>query len=133
SARFDGEKLRERLRGAHVSDVAVSLADAVQRVCKMTAAITDAMLRAPTPPNEEERLAELNGLNLQDTPREADFDQVTARLTRLFKVPMALLTLVDRIGSGSNLRPDCRPILLRLGPLRATFPFVVTLLPMMKY
>src|SRR5204863_77933 len=95
SARFDGEKLRERLRGAHVSDVAVSLADAVQRVSKMTAAITDAMLPAPTPPNEEERLAELNGLNLLDTPREADFDQVTARLTRLFKVPMALVTLVD--------------------------------------
>src|SRR6266480_2644259 len=86
SARFDGEKLRERLRGAHVSDVAVSLADAVQRVSKMSAAITDAMLPAPTPPNEEERLAELNGLSLLDTPREADFDQVTARLTRLFKV-----------------------------------------------
>ena len=29
-ARFDAEKLRERLRAAHVSDVAVSLADAVQ-------------------------------------------------------------------------------------------------------
>ncbi len=96
SARFDAEKLRERLRGGHVSDVAVSLGDAVQRVYKMTAAITDAMLPAPTPPNEEERLAELNGLNLLDTPSEADFDQVTARLTRLFKVPMALVTLVDK-------------------------------------
>ena len=96
SARFDAEKLRERLRGAQVSDVAVSLEDAVQRVYKMTAAITDAMLPAPTPPNEEERLAELEGLNLLDTPSEADFDQVTARLTRLFKVPMALVTLVDK-------------------------------------
>ena len=96
SARFDAEKLRERLRGAHVSDVAVSLEDAVQRVYKMSAAITDAMLPAPTPPNEEERLAELEGLNLLDTPNEADFDQVTARLTRLFKVPMALVTLVDK-------------------------------------
>ena len=73
SARFDAEKLRERLRGAHVSDVAVSLADAVQRVYKMTAAITDAMLPAPTPPNEEERLAELNGLNLLDTPSGSRF------------------------------------------------------------
>jgi GAF domain-containing protein len=62
----------------------------------MTAAITDAMLPAPTPPNEEERLAELEGLNLLDTDREADFDQVTARLTRLFNVPMALVTLVDK-------------------------------------
>src|SRR5258705_6410009 len=96
SARFDAEKLRERLRATHVSDVAVSLADAVKRVCKMSAAITDAMLPAPMPPNEEERLAELNGLNLLDTPTEADFDQVTARLTKLFKVPIALLTLIDK-------------------------------------
>ncbi len=96
SARFDAEKLRERLRGAQVSDVAISLADTVQRVYKMTAAITDAMAPAPTPPNEEERLAELNGLNLLDTPMEADFNQVTARLTKLFKVPMALLTLIDK-------------------------------------
>lgn len=96
SARFDAEKLRERLRAAHVSDVAVSLVDAVQRVCKMSAAITDAMLPAPTPPNEEERLAELNGLNLLDTPKEADFDRVTERLTKIFKVPIALLTLIDK-------------------------------------
>ena len=96
SARFDAEKLRERLRGTHVSDVAVSLTDAVQRVYKMTAAITDAMLPAPTPPNEEERLVELNGLNLLDTPSEADFDRVTERLTKLFKVPTALVTLIDK-------------------------------------
>ena len=96
SARFDAEKLRERLRAAHISDVAVSLADAVQRIYKMSAAITDAMLPAPMPPNEEERLAELDGLNLLDTPREAEFDQVTERLTKLFKVPIALLTLIDK-------------------------------------
>src|SRR5260370_16208054 len=96
SARFHAERLRNRLRDAHVSDVTVSLADAVQRVYKMSAAITDEMLPAPTPPNEEERLAELNGLNLLDTPMEADFDQVTTRLTKLFKVPMALLTLIDK-------------------------------------
>ena len=96
SARFDAEKLRERLRATHVSDVAVSLADAVQRISKMSVAITDAMVPAPLPPNEEERLAELNGLNLLDTPTEADFDQVTERLTKLFKVPMALLTLIDK-------------------------------------
>jgi predicted PurR-regulated permease PerM/methylmalonyl-CoA mutase cobalamin-binding subunit len=96
SARYDAEKLGERLLAAHVSGVAVSLADAVQRVCKMSAAITDAMLPAPTPPNEEERLAELNGLNLLDTPAEAEFDQVTERLTKLFKVRIALLTLIDK-------------------------------------
>jgi predicted PurR-regulated permease PerM/GAF domain-containing protein len=96
SARFDAEILRERLRAAHVDEVAVSLANAVQRVYTMTAEITDAMLPAPTPPNEEERLGELNGLSLLDTPREATFDQVTERLTKLFKVPIALVTLVDK-------------------------------------
>jgi GAF domain-containing protein len=54
------------------------------------------MMPAPTPPNEEERLAELSGLNLLDTPAEANFDQVTERLTKLFKVPIALITLVDK-------------------------------------
>ena len=96
SARFDAEKLRERSRAAHVDEVTVSLADAAQRVYKMTAEITEAMMPAPTPPNEEERLAELNGLNLLDTPREADFDHVTERLTKLFAVPIALITLVDK-------------------------------------
>ena len=96
TARFDAEKLRERLRTAHVGDVAVSLADAVQRLNKMTAAITDEMLSAPMSPNEEERLAELDGLKLLDTPVEADFDYVTERLTKLFKVPIALLTLIDK-------------------------------------
>ena len=88
--------LRERLRAAQVDDVAVSLADTVQRVYKMTAEITNQMLPAPTPANEEERLAELYGLSLLDTPRVADFDHVTERLTKLFKVPIALVTLVDK-------------------------------------
>jgi methylmalonyl-CoA mutase cobalamin-binding subunit len=95
SARFDAEKLKERSRTAHVDEVAVSLADAVQQVYKMTAEITDEMVPAPTPPNEEERMAELNGLNLLDTPRETNFDHVTERLTKLFGVPIALMSLID--------------------------------------
>jgi predicted PurR-regulated permease PerM/GAF domain-containing protein len=96
SARFNAEKLRDRLRSPHVSDVTVTLADALQRIYKMTAAITDAMAPAPIPPNEKERLAELDGLNLLDTPQEANFDQVTERLTKLFRVPIALFTLIDK-------------------------------------
>jgi predicted PurR-regulated permease PerM/GAF domain-containing protein len=96
SARFDADKLKERLRATPVNDVAVSLADAVQRLYKTTAVITEAMLPAPTPRNEEQRLAELNGLNLLDTASEPSFDHVTERLTKLFKVPMALITLIDK-------------------------------------
>src|SRR6266403_2211767 len=96
SSKVNAEKVKERLRLANETEVAVSLADAVLLVSKITAPITDEMLPAPTPPNEEARLAELNGLNLLDTPPEADFDQVTERLIRLFRVPIALLTLIDK-------------------------------------
>ena len=38
----------------------------------------------------------LEGLNLLDTPPEENFDRITSRLTRLFKVPIALVTLADK-------------------------------------
>ena len=96
SSRLDADKLKERLRASNVDEVAVSLADAIRLISKMTAGINDEMLPAPTPPNEEARLAELNGLNLLDTPPESDFDHVTERLTKLFRVPIALITLIDK-------------------------------------
>jgi predicted PurR-regulated permease PerM/GAF domain-containing protein len=96
SARLDAENIRDRLRVAHANGVAVSLGDAVVHISKMTTAISDEMLPAPTPPNEEARLGELNGLNLLDTPAEPNFDRLTERLTKLFKVPIALLTLIDK-------------------------------------
>jgi GAF domain-containing protein len=76
--------------------VVVSLTDAVLELSKVAVPITDEMLPAPIPADEEARLAELKGLNLLDTAPEAEFDQVTERLTRLFKVPIALVTLVDK-------------------------------------
>lgn len=95
-SRWDLETIRERLGETHGGEVAGSLADAVVRISKMTTAITDEMLAAPIPPNEKDRLAELNGLNLVDTPSESEFDHVTERLSRLFKVPIALLNLIDQ-------------------------------------
>jgi predicted PurR-regulated permease PerM/GAF domain-containing protein len=96
SSKVSTEKIAERLRAVHVRAVVVSLADAVLKLSQKAVPITDEMLPAPTPADEEARLAELKGLNLLDTAPEAEFDQVTERLTRLFKVPIALLTLVDK-------------------------------------
>jgi GAF domain-containing protein len=96
NSKVSTEKIAERLRAAHVKAVVVSLADAVLQLSKIAVPITDEMLSAPIPADEEARLAELKGLNLLDTAPEAEFDQVTERLTRLFKVPIALLTLVDK-------------------------------------
>jgi predicted PurR-regulated permease PerM/methylmalonyl-CoA mutase cobalamin-binding subunit len=90
------ENATQRLRASGATEVAVSLAEALSALVKMTAPIAEKMMAAPIPSNEEARMAELEGLNLLDTPPEENFDHITERLTRLFKVPIALLTLVDK-------------------------------------
>lgn len=46
--------------------------------------------------DETRRLASLHSLQLLDTPAEARFDRITRLAQRLFDVPMALVTLIDR-------------------------------------
>lgn len=46
--------------------------------------------------NEAERLQILNDLNILDTPSEEIFDRLTALVARLFNVPIALISLVDK-------------------------------------
>jgi len=50
----------------------------------------------PLPPNEEERLRELHQLDLLAAERIEQIDRVCALARDLFKVPVALVTLVDR-------------------------------------
>lgn len=53
------------------------------------------MKPAPTPPDEERRLAALRALDLLDTPAEERFDRITRLAQALFDVPITLVTLVD--------------------------------------
>src|SRR5689334_6142536 len=53
------------------------------------------MLEALSPPNEVQRLAALHSLNILDTPAEERFDRIIRTATRLFDVPIALISLVD--------------------------------------
>jgi len=53
------------------------------------------MKLAPIPADESERIADLNTLNILDTPREPRFDNVTELVADVFEVPMVFLTLVD--------------------------------------
>ncbi len=53
-------------------------------------------MREPkTPENEAERLETLRRLNILDTPRHDRFDRYTRISTRIFNVPMAMISLVD--------------------------------------
>lgn len=53
-------------------------------------------VRAPTPPDEETRLATLHRLHLLDTPPEERFDRLTRLGAALFDVPVVLVSLIDR-------------------------------------
>lgn len=86
----------ERLRSSGADEVVVSLAEAVIQLGKFSVVMPDAMMPAPIPANEEKRLAELAGSNLLDAVSEPIFDRVTARLVRIFEVPIALLSFIDR-------------------------------------
>lgn len=50
---------------------------------------------APMPPDEPERLRAVRALRLLDTPPEPRFDRLVRMATRLFRVPIALVVLVD--------------------------------------
>lgn len=54
------------------------------------------MLEAPCPQDDEQRLAALQSLGLLDTPPEQRFNRITRTVARLFRVPIATITLVDR-------------------------------------
>ena len=53
------------------------------------------MLKPPVPPDEPARLATLRELKLLDTPAEERFDRITRVASKLFEVPIALISLVD--------------------------------------
>jgi len=48
------------------------------------------------PENEAERIATLHNLNVLDTPRHDRFDRYTRISTRIFDMPIAVISLVDR-------------------------------------
>jgi predicted PurR-regulated permease PerM/GAF domain-containing protein len=86
----------KRLRESGADTVVTTLAEAIGQLAQLAPALTDAMTPAPIPPDEEERLAALAGLHLMDTGAEPVFDRHTAKLARVFEVPIVLITLIDR-------------------------------------
>lgn len=86
----------ERLRSSGSDEVVLSLAEAVVQLAKFSTSITGEMIPGAIPHNEENRLAELARLHLIDGKSEEVFDRITKRLARVFDVPIALISLIDR-------------------------------------
>jgi GAF domain-containing protein len=86
----------ERLRSSGANEVVLSLSEAVVQFAKFSALIADEMIPGAIPANEENRLKELARLHLGDGIREDVFDRTTKKLARVFEVPIALITFIDR-------------------------------------
>jgi predicted PurR-regulated permease PerM len=86
----------ERLRSSGADEVVVSLAEAAVQLAKFSVSIADEMIPGAIPDNEENRLEELARLHLVDGTREEVFDRITKKLARVFEVPIALITFIDR-------------------------------------
>ena len=86
----------ERLRSSGADEVVVSLAEAVVQLAKFSVSFADEMIPGAIPDNEENRLEELARLHLADGTREEVFDRITKKLARIFEVPIALTTFIDR-------------------------------------
>jgi predicted PurR-regulated permease PerM len=86
----------ERLRSSGADEVVVSLAEALVQLAKFSVSIADEMAPGAIPDNEENRLEELARLHLVNGTREEVFDRITKKVARLFEVPIALITLIDR-------------------------------------
>ena len=85
-----------RLRDSGADEVVATLADALAQIAKLAPPLTEEMTAAPIPADEDERLAALAELNLLDTEAEPVFDRITAKVARVFEVPIVLITLIDR-------------------------------------
>jgi hypothetical protein len=86
----------KRLRDSGADEVVTTMAEALVQMPKLAPSINDEMTPAPIPPDEDERLAALAELNLLDTEAEPGFDRITAKLARIFEMPIAMISIVDR-------------------------------------
>ncbi|MDB6171206.1 MAG: putative phytochrome sensor protein [Chthoniobacteraceae bacterium] len=84
------------LRDAGADEIVISLADAVAQITKLAPFLVEQHAPAGLPADEEERLVALANLELLNKAPDPLLDRLTAKLTRIFEVPIALISLIDR-------------------------------------
>jgi len=77
-------------------EVVTSFTEVQKIMAKLALPLVIQMTPAPIPEDEENRLSALRDLNLLDVESHPEMDLITNKLARVFGVPIALVTLVDR-------------------------------------
>jgi predicted PurR-regulated permease PerM/GAF domain-containing protein len=84
------------LREAEAEEIFHTLAETAEWCDRTAFRLTEPREPMPLPENEDERLAALDKLGLVHPEREPVLDNVAAKMSRVFEVPLAAITLVDR-------------------------------------
>jgi GAF domain-containing protein len=84
------------LRDAGVDEVFSEIAGLLDYAGRFASTLAEETVPASLPSNEDERLITLESLGLVNPEREPVLDHVTAKLAKVFDVPMTAITLVDR-------------------------------------
>lgn len=97
---MDGEtgelnEVTAMLKKAGADEVLVTIAEAVAFTQGFALQWADEEPKAPEPIDEAERQRTLNKLGLANEERSAALDRLTAKLARVFEVPISLVTLID--------------------------------------
>ncbi|MGC4013748.1 MAG: AI-2E family transporter [Luteolibacter sp.] len=114
----DIEHVTEELKLSGADEVFATIAEAVAFCEGFALQWADDVMEAPRPDNEAERQHSLDQLDLLSPEPMPALDRLTAKLARVFEVPVASVTLVDehrqffRANSGlpSNLRETPRDL-----------------------
>jgi predicted PurR-regulated permease PerM/GAF domain-containing protein len=84
------------LQDAGADEVFTEIAGLIEYAGLFASTLAEETVPASMPENEDERLITLERLGLVNPEREPVLDHVTAKLARVFDVPMTAITLVDR-------------------------------------
>lgn len=95
----EAENLTEvgkKLRDAGANEVVTSFAEAIERIARLAPAVAEAEAVPPLPADEEKRLAALAAMDWEKNGVAELIDRVTARLVRIFEVPVVKVSAVGR-------------------------------------
>jgi GAF domain-containing protein len=94
--RGDAAKLRSAVTAQASDSVATTLAQALEFIVPLAMAkISDAMLPAPIPANESERLKELRRLDLLSPGTDETLEAAAKDLAKIFDAPIAMASVID--------------------------------------
>lgn len=108
----DIEEVSEDLKLSGADEVFATIAEAVAFCEGFALQWADDVMEAPRPDNEDARQHSLEQLDLLSQEPISSLDRLTAKLARVFEVPVASVTLVDKhrqlFRSNSGLPPSLR-------------------------